>query len=51
MPHLYQVVDGLTLDDRILVEGLRKVKNNQTIQFDFVNQNHILAQLQHLHAE
>jgi membrane fusion protein, multidrug efflux system len=51
MPHLYQVVDGITVDDRILVEGLRKVKNNQKIQFDFVNQNHILAQLKQLHAE
>jgi membrane fusion protein (multidrug efflux system) len=51
MPHVYQVVDGLTLNDRILVEGLRKVKNNQQVKFDFVNQNHILAELQLLHAE
>jgi membrane fusion protein, multidrug efflux system len=51
MPHIYQVVDGLTLNDKILVEGLRKVKNNQKIKFDFVDQNHILSQLQQLHAE
>jgi membrane fusion protein, multidrug efflux system len=51
MPHLYQVVDGLTLNDRILVEGLRKVKNNQQIKVDFVDQNRILAQLKQLHAE
>jgi membrane fusion protein (multidrug efflux system) len=51
MPHLYQVVDGLTLNDRILVEGLRKVKNNQQIKFDFVDQTHILAELQLLHTE
>src|SRR5690606_36895688 len=34
MPHVYQVVDGLALDDKILVEGLRKVKNGQKIQID-----------------
>lgn len=51
MPHVYQVVDGLALDDKILVEGLRKVKNGQKIQIDFQDQNHILAELQHLHAE
>lgn len=51
MPHLYQVVDGLTTNDKVLVEGLRKVKNGQHIQVDFVTQNHILAQLQQLHAE
>lgn len=51
MPHVYQVVDGLTLDDKILVEGLRKVKNNHKIKFDFVDQKGILAQLQQLHAE
>jgi membrane fusion protein (multidrug efflux system) len=51
MPHVYQVLDGLTLNDKILVEGLRKVKNNHKIKFDFVDQNHILAQLQQLHAE
>lgn len=51
MPHLYQVVDGLSTDDKVLVEGLRKVKNGQHIQVDFVNQNHIVAQLLQLHAE
>jgi len=51
MPHVYQVVDGLTMNDRILVEGLRKVKNNQHIKFDVVDQNLVLAELQLLHAE
>jgi membrane fusion protein, multidrug efflux system len=51
MPHLYQVTDGLTLNDRILVEGLRKVKNDQHIRFDFVDQNQIIRQLHQLEAE
>jgi membrane fusion protein, multidrug efflux system len=51
MPHLYEVVDGLAENDKILVEGLRKVKNGQQIKVDFVDQRRILAQLNHLHAE
>ena len=31
MPHLYAVTDGLKENDKILVEGLRKVKNNDKI--------------------
>jgi membrane fusion protein (multidrug efflux system) len=51
MPHLYAIAEGVTLNDRILVEGLRKVKNNQQIKFDFVAQDHILNQMRRLHAE
>jgi len=51
MPHLYAVAEGVTLNDKILVEGLRKVKNNDQIKFNFVDQNHILADLTKLHAE
>lgn len=51
MTHLYEVVDGINLNDKILVDGLRKVKSNQQINYDFVDQNRILAQLARLHAE
>jgi membrane fusion protein, multidrug efflux system len=51
MPHLYEVVDGIVMKDKILVEGLRKVKSGQHINYDFVDQNRILAQLLQLHAE
>jgi membrane fusion protein, multidrug efflux system len=51
MPHLYAVAEGITLNDRILVDGLRKVKNGQQIKFDFVAQDHILNQMKKLHAE
>ncbi|HEU5289267.1 MAG TPA: efflux RND transporter periplasmic adaptor subunit [Cyclobacteriaceae bacterium] len=51
MPHLYAVTDGLAETDKILVEGLRKVKNNQHIQFEVHDQRKIIAQLNQLHAE
>ncbi|MBX2901369.1 MAG: efflux RND transporter periplasmic adaptor subunit [Cyclobacteriaceae bacterium] len=51
MPHLYAVTEGLTSSDKILIEGLRKVKNNQKISTDFKNLSSILADLHQLHAE
>lgn len=51
MPHLYAVSDGLDDNDKILVEGLRKVKNNQHIEYELHSQQQIIAQLNHLHAE
>ncbi len=51
IPHLYVVTDGLRENDKILVEGLRKVRNNDEIHYDMRSQRQILADLQHLHAE
>lgn len=51
IPHLYVVTDGLSEDEKVLVEGLRKVKNNEEISYDFRKQQIILAELRHLHAE
>lgn len=51
LPHLFAISEGLTEDDKILVEGLRKVKNNQKIKCDFRNQRMIVAELARLHAE
>lgn len=51
MPHMYVVNEGLNENDKILVEGLRKVKNNDTIKYEFEHQNKIIAELEHLHAE
>lgn len=51
MPHLYVVTEGLHENDKILVEGLRKVKNNQKIEFDFRHHDVIVAELTGLHAE
>lgn len=51
IPHLYVVTGGLQKSDKILVEGLRKVKNNQKIEYDFHTQKMIVADLTGLHAE
>jgi membrane fusion protein (multidrug efflux system) len=51
MPHIYAVTEGLKENDKILVEGLRKVKNNDKIRYDFLNQKNVLAALNDLHAE
>jgi len=51
MPHLYIVTEGLTVKDKILLEGLRKVKNNEQIHYDFVNPQQVLSEIDHLHAE
>lgn len=51
MSHLYVVTDGLTENDKILLEGLRKVKNNQEISYEFLDHRKVLAKLNRLHAE
>lgn len=51
MPHLYTVVAGLKEGDKILVTGLRKVKNKQHIQYTFQDLHGILSELEELHAE
>ncbi len=51
LPHLYIVTEGVTVKDKILLEGLRKVKNNEKIHYDFVNPQVVLSELDNLHAE
>jgi membrane fusion protein (multidrug efflux system) len=51
VPHLYAITAGLKEGEKILVEGLRKVKNGQEIKCDFVDQHRIVAELNRLHAE
>ena len=51
IPHLYVVTEGLQERDKILVEGLRKVKNNQKIEYDSRSLKLIVADLNGLHAE
>lgn len=35
MPDLYVISEGLSADDKILLEGLRKVKNNDRISYEY----------------
>lgn len=51
VPHLYVVTAGLVETDKILVEGLRKVKNNQKVKTEFRSMDKIVADLTLLHAE
>lgn len=51
MPHLYVVASGLSPNDKILAEGLGKVKNNEKISYEFVPFEQELNNLLKLHAE
>ncbi|WP_276363532.1 efflux RND transporter periplasmic adaptor subunit [Daejeonella sp. H1SJ63] len=51
MPHLYVVASGLSVNDKILAEGLGKVKNNEKISYEFVSFAKELAELKNIHAE
>lgn len=49
--HLYIVTSGLSSTDKIILEGLTKVKNNQEIQYDFVPFQQVESEINQLHAE
>ena len=49
--HLYIVASGLNPTDKILLEGLGKVKNNEKIKFKFVSLEKELAGIKNIHAE
>lgn len=51
MPHVYVVASGIDKQDKILAEGLGKVKNNEKIKFKFVSFEKELSELKNLHAE
>lgn len=50
MADLYEIRSGLTANDKILLEGLRKVNNDDKIAYDYVNMKKVLPELR-LHAE
>lgn len=50
MPHIFVVKSGLKTDDRILLEGLRQVKENEKIHAKFVQPNNVISHLS-LYAE
>ncbi len=51
MPHIYVVTAGLNPNDKILLEGLGKVKNNEKIEAEFVPVEKAFSDLNNLHAE
>lgn len=50
MPDLYVIADGLKESDKILLEGLRKVKENEKVDYEFKDPKEVIANLK-LHAE
>lgn len=51
LPHIYTVTGGLSVNDKILVEGLRKVKNGDHIKTKFIPYRTLVEDLKKLHAE
>ncbi|AQG82663.1 efflux RND transporter periplasmic adaptor subunit [Spirosoma montaniterrae] len=45
MPHIFVVQSGLKKDDRILLEGLRQVKENEKIHAKFMQPESVIAHL------
>lgn len=50
MPHIYMVQNGLAENDKILLEGLRLVRENEKIHSKFVEPGKVMSQLE-LYAE
>ncbi len=50
MPHIFAVQEGLAVNDKILLEGLRLVRENDKISYEFVEPNAALSSLD-LYAE
>ncbi|HEY0977139.1 MAG TPA: efflux RND transporter periplasmic adaptor subunit [Flavobacteriales bacterium] len=50
LQHLFVVTEGLKKDDRILLEGLRKVKDKDKVDYDFVIADSVVKHLD-LYAE
>ncbi len=45
LPHVYVIREGLTADDRILIEGLRRVRNGDTIEVEYQEPKEAMSQL------
>ena len=50
LPHLFVVKEGLSLDDKVLLEGIRLVKENEKIGYRLEKPEHVLSHLE-LYAE
>lgn len=51
IPHLYVISGGINENDKILLEGLRKVKNEEKIKWKFKDLQEVMNELIHMHAE
>ncbi|GAB4130231.1 MAG: efflux RND transporter periplasmic adaptor subunit [Raineya sp.] len=51
MPHAFAIAEGLQEGDRVLLEGLRKVKDGQHIKTKLVDFDEVMNEMKHIHAE
>lgn len=51
MPHLYAVTNGLSTQDKVLIDGLRKVKNGDKIKTIMKPLRGVLDELNHMEVE
>jgi len=45
IPDLYIVTEGVTLNDKILLEGLQRVKDGEKIEYEFQNPKEVITHL------
>lgn len=50
LPHLYEVMNGLSENEKFLVEGLRKVRNEDKISYEYLEPDSVVSNLE-LYAE
>lgn len=50
MPHLYVVKEGLSVNDKVLLEGLRRVRENEKIETEYMDPHTVMSHLE-LYAE
>jgi membrane fusion protein, multidrug efflux system len=50
LPHIFVVQSGLKMDDKILLEGLRQVHENEKIHYKFLQPDSVISNLS-LYAE
>lgn len=51
LPHIYAVTSGLSVKDKIVVEGLRKIKNGDYVKAQTKAYKDVIEELKNLHAE
>jgi membrane fusion protein (multidrug efflux system) len=45
MPDLYVIKGGINAEEQILLEGIRKVKDGDKIEFDYVDPQFVISHL------
>ena len=50
LPHIFEVKSGLSVGDKILLEGLRQVKENEKITYKYEKPEYVMSHLE-LYAE